>query len=377
MVDANNDSKEAGKPSWQQDIKTPTTPVPPLQKQITDKADLKTAKKFLEDEQVRNASLEEKERFLATKGLGKDIIKQLLLPSSSHALIADPSNTDTPNVPSSTPSTMPSTTSVSSSSTSQAMNSVAQISPNKAAHSVPQPDRQSPPIVTYPEFLITPPKPAPLITANRLLTTLYLFGGFSALLYGTSTYIIAPLVESLAESRHDLAVTTQTNLDKLISRLEGIVSKAPVKVTTTLASYRNDSDSDSDPTEMFHRDIGIQTSPFPSRPITPILKPIETSTVEVQTSRLSALGTHLQDLRQNSQSEAEDSTELSTTLDVVREYVQSLAFSTATYGNTFNGYPGVDKEENNDEISKIKAQIRGVKGVLLSARTFPSSTVRR
>lgn len=54
----------------------------------------------------------------------------------------------------------------------------------------------------------------------------------------------------------------------------------------------------------------------------------------------------------------------------MREYCDELAYvqPATTYG--FSG--GVGRaEEKDDEISKVKAGIRGVKGVLLSARSFP------
>lgn len=43
-----------------------------------------------------------------------------------------------------------------------------------------------------------------------------------------------------------------------------------------------------------------------------------------------------------------------------------------------NGYGAGPKigETNDDEIAKVKAEIRGVKGVLLSARNFPGGVGR-
>ena len=38
-----------------------------------------------------------------------------------------------------------------------------------------------------------------------------------------------------------------------------------------------------------------------------------------------------------------------------------------------NGYGGLPGKE--DEITRVKAEIRGVKGVLLSARNFPAGAV--
>jgi hypothetical protein len=58
-------------------------------------------------------------------------------------------------------------------------------------------------------------------------------------------------------------------------------------------------------------------------------------------------------------------------IGVLREYLDGLAYVTPTYG--FGGvgsYAGTAGEKD-DEISRVKAGIRGVKGVLLSARSFP------
>jgi hypothetical protein len=57
---------------------------------------------------------------------------------------------------------------------------------------------------------------------------------------------------------------------------------------------------------------------------------------------------------------------------VLREYLDGLAYVAPTYGYGVGGYAGLsqnNKEE--DEIGKVKASIRGVKGVLLSTRSFP------
>lgn len=200
------------------------------------------------------------------------------------------------------------------------------------------PARDGPPIITYPEFLTTPTQPAPLITAQRLMTTLYIFGGISALLFGTTKYLIAPMVESLTSSRLELAGTTQTNLDKLVEKLEGMVT---IK----------EDESDGDPTELFHRDIGIQTSPPASRP---------TSPVPDQASQLAKITTNFKGL------EEDEDIELSTTVNVLREYLDSLAYAAPVYNYSYSA-----PKDENDEISKLKTEIRALKGVMLSTRSFP------
>lgn len=236
--------------------------------------------------------------------------------------------------------------------------------------------RDTPPIVTYPEFLTTPPQPAPLVTTNRLLTTLYFFGGFSALLYGTSRYVVDPMAAALTEARHDLATTAQTKIDKLVTKLESAVSEIPAAPHSQLHPFADESDSDSDPTELFHRDIGIQTSlpnsPYTTRPQSP--RPAENA-LTAQTGRLSAITIHVQSLNDAAKSEGEDAAEVKATMDVLKEYLTSLAYTTPNY--TYGVY-GTQQEKpaENDKIAELKATIRSVKGSLLSARTFPTTVGR-
>jgi hypothetical protein len=210
------------------------------------------------------------------------------------------------------------------------------------------------------------------VTASRLLTTLYVFGGISALLYGTSTYLVTPMVASLTESRHTLAETAQTNLDKLTARLSELVSQVPDASQEPYKDDVEDSDSDSDPTELFHRDIGVQTSlpttPTTSRPSTPDPESISNT----QTTRLTRLSTSIKDLSETSTSEGGEVQELSSTIGVLRDYLDDLAYAPSAYKyGTNNGFGTRSATDVDDEIGKVKQQIRGLKGVLLSARSFP------
>jgi hypothetical protein len=237
------------------------------------------------------------------------------------------------------------------------------------------------PIITYPEFLIAPTSPSPLVTKSRLITTLYLFSSLSALLYGTNTYLLTPMIASLTTSRLSLAETASSNLQKLITQLEGMVSEIPATTNPTgLDADREDVDSDDeDPAEMFHRDIGVQTSlptsPHPSRPSSP--SPTSKTVIADQATRLTGLKSALQGLVEDSSSEGHDVTELEGTIGVLREYLDGMAYvATPSYGyGGLSGYSGAGgygaNKEVDDEISRVKAGIRGVKGVMLSARSFP------
>jgi hypothetical protein len=177
------------------------------------------------------------------------------------------------------------------------------------------------------------------------------------------------MVESLTSARLDLASTTSTNLQKLLAKLESMVSVVPEK-----RIEQTEEDEDDDPTELFHRDIGIQTSPPRSRSSSPAPNP-----TTAQVSRLSVLQTHLKELSDDSTSEGQHTSDLESTMGILREYLDGMAYVAPSYNFGYGGTSGggVGKKEDDDEISKVKQGIRGVKGVLLSARSFPGGVRAR
>lgn len=383
MADQGQSGKKSGVPSWQ--IKQSETSTPEEAKKsdnetaaqdTTSRASiLEQARKFLQEDEVRNSSTDKQVAFLEEKGLESHEIESLLgITRNAAATNAQPEVSlhkpwQNECLLTFSQPEMPSQITVKSPSLPQ---------PSKPS-SQPNMTRTGAPIITYPEFLTTPTQPPPLITAQRLLTTLYFFGGISALLYGTSNYLVAPMVASLTESRHNLALTAQSNLDKLISRLSEVVSEVPQSLSQGKESYKDnfsETDSDSDPTELFHRDIGVQTSiptsPVGSRPGTP--KP--SSVLDEQTSRLAELSNKIKGLKEASSSEGDEVTELSSTIGVLKDYLDDLAYTPASfkYGGlaSYGTTSSRATEESLDEIAKLKTQIRAVKGVLLSARSFPS-----
>ncbi|KAK0117443.1 hypothetical protein ONS96_013274 [Cadophora gregata f. sp. sojae] len=344
---------KAGIPAWQIKASEEARPEePPAQKEESREVVIAQAQKFLEEDEVRDASTDKKIAFLESKGLGNEEIQELL----GIARNTEASNTSETSAAS--PPPPPTQT---------------QTSPPlpQPGYSPPQYQAPSqPPIITYPEFLTTPPHPTPLITKPRLLTTLYAFSGLTALLYGTHNYLITPMLASLTEARLSFASTSKTNLDKLISQLEGVVSEVPTNTRNKGTGEADDeSESDEDPTELFHRDIGIQTSPFISRPSSPV----DTSPVNGHTLRLESLKATLDGLVEDSSSEGAETAELEGTMGILREYLDELAFVQPSYSYGVNGYGGGGRtgKDDDDEIGKVKKEIRGVKGVLLSARSFP------
>ncbi|KFZ04485.1 hypothetical protein V501_09156, partial [Pseudogymnoascus sp. VKM F-4519 (FW-2642)] len=213
--------------------------------------------------------------------------------------------------------------------------------------------------------------PPPLITASRLLKTLYLFGGLSALLYGTSTYLVAPMSAALSDSRHELAAAAQAHLDTLIGKLTPLVSEVPQPVLAQGERYedRDDVDSDGDPTEMFHRDIGVQTSPPPSRPSSPSQEE-KISVAEAQAKKAANIGAILSDVDLTIASELRESSNLQDGIEDLKKYLDSLMYSPPTFSYGAGSAFGAKRDED-DEIGRVKREIRAVKGVLLTARSFP------
>jgi hypothetical protein len=223
------------------------------------------------------------------------------------------------------------------------------------------------------------------MTVNRFLNTLYGFAGLSSLLYGTSKYIVAPMVDSLTAARIDLAETAKDDLGKLVDKLEGVVSEVPVIATKKVAEeqrYRDDSDRDGsvseydDPTELFHRDIGVQTSP----PLSPTLSlsspssnnPSGISPTETQLRSLSRLTSQIRGLEHDFQGQQEGYEDIRAVLGVFKDELDEMRYPTHDFTGGGYGYgAAASSREPDDEIRKMKEGIRRVKGVLLSARSFP------
>jgi hypothetical protein len=182
------------------------------------------------------------------------------------------------------------------------------------------------------------------------------------------------MLATLTESRLSLTSTASTNLSKLITQLEGIVSEIPTNAQHKHEEQKEeDEESDEDPTELFHRDIGVQTSLPNSEAGSRPSSPTADSTLADQTSRLKSLKESLSGLVEDSTSEGHDVIELEATIGVLREYLDGMAYVMPSYNFGVGGYgsAGAGREEADDEISRVKAGIKSMKGVLLSARSFP------
>ncbi|KAH0363278.1 hypothetical protein KCU65_g7509, partial [Aureobasidium melanogenum] len=253
-----------------------------------------------------------------------------------------------------------------------------------APSTAPQPRRDVPPIITYPEFLVQPQKPPPLVTVGRLINATYIAGALTASAYALSKYIIAPMADNLNEARHDLFEHTGDHVSDFNDRLTKLVSTVPSSAKSLpstpadLADFDKDSIT-SDPTELFHRDVGTQTSPSLSRrtSLSSDAEVVKPDTVPLKhATRLDIIKSHLSELLEGAESNGTSNQTLQESVSETRHYLDGLYYTPPSYSwnadNSLNA-TNASKDKQSDAAVTLKAEIRGVKGVLLSAKRFPSA----
>ena len=316
---------------------------------------LENMKTFLEDPAVKNTSPEKKRAFFESKGIAADLIDQALKSEGATFNANDFESFKQTQA--------------------QAVQPVTQ----------PPPPTQSmqtaPPIITYPEFLVEAHKPAPLITPGRIVNTAYIAGTLYALLYGASKFLVTPLSLSLADARHDLAQHSQSKLDELNTRLTALATKLPPakKDAATSDTDTDVSSETSDPTELYHRDMGTQTSPLPSRRPSSSFSSFEAEKkkdpLTHSTTVLAILNSHLNDLLARAEGLEQPNKDRQESMNRLRSYVDTLMYaSPGSYGMWNSSAEEGEREKKGreeDVIEEVKREIRGVKGVLLSAKRFP------
>ncbi|KAM0554689.1 hypothetical protein ACHAPJ_006758 [Fusarium lateritium] len=308
---------------------------------------LEVARRFLDNDTVRDAPLDQKIEFLKSKGIDEAEIQTLLGQAESSAESETPASSETSSSYAPTPTeTLPPTPSS-------------------------QPPVDRPPIVTYPEFLAKAPRPPPLVTKERLFNALYAVTGLSTLVYGTSRYVIRPMVDSQAEARTDFHDLTSRKLDALVAKLEKTVSEVPPK--KPVVTVEDESEAE-DPTEMFHRDMGTQTT-FPISSVTAMTDAKGNETpAKHNTNQLASLNKTLSGLKDEYRSQSEGMDKIKTAVDVLRDDLDTMTYTAyPDHSNGYDLYGRSRKAEPDDEIRKVRDNIRRVKGVLLSTRNFPAS----
>ena len=348
-------------PSWQRQGEEPTE-----QESLEPRTSLlEKASKFLEEDSIRDAPIERKKLYLESKGLSESEINDLLeIQQTPEAAVMEDygieqqeaSQRPTPAAPQDPP-----------------------ITSMTEEQTLAVPSKDVAPIITYPEFLLHAQKPAPRITAHRLLTSLYIASGAAATIYGTSKYIIEPMVSNMTTARHSLFESAGANIAGLNEKLEGAVSKVP---EIPPWSKKNDSDTESitsssdddDGARFFNRSAGTQTSPRLSprshSSSSSSADPEEAlSPAQDHTSALLGMQKKLQDLLP---ADEESTNSLGESIDELRAYLENLPCA-----NSIRPGGKAGKQSEQDAVANVKAEIRGVKGVLLSARNFPSGVAVR
>ncbi|PYH70267.1 peroxisomal membrane protein PEX14, partial [Aspergillus vadensis CBS 113365] len=412
---ADSKPKPSSIPSWQQpnNASNPNndnseSTSSPTSDDSSRSALIEQAAKFLEDESIRDAPTDRKVTFLQYKGLREDEINTLLGISSTPKASDTTEEEEKTASPDTTPpsSTEPApapeqANNASASSTTQPTPSSSITTPTPSPtppKTTTTTTRDIPPIITYPEFLSTPTKPPPLVTLRSVLYTLYGAAGLSASFYGASEYLIKPMLSNLTSARQELASTATSNLHKLNEKLEQNVSVIPESLKNKTANTENDSSSTdtesitSDPTELFHRDVATQTATsdfaatYNNKTGTDKDSPADpTAAVTDHLKRLESIRSQLRDCSDTEKESSTLDSGMRTRLNELHHYLDGLIYSKPGF-NPLSGYgmystPGMDSgsgaatgvgKGEEDAIANFRAEIRGVKGALLSARNFPA-----
>jgi hypothetical protein len=226
-------------------------------------------------------------------------------------------------------------------------------------------------------------KPPPLVTKTLLLNTAYATAGIYATLYALSKYIITPMQAQLSDARHDLLTHSTNQLDAFNSKLGGIVSTPPVGSRPGTALKQRDEDEESessDPTELFHRDFGTQTSPPVSRRNS-LSSPTADATTPTDhaSATLARLTSSLRDLNTSSESKAEQD-DTSNQLSQLVTSLNEMAYTSSSYykyggGSGAYGWASGEKAQD-DEIERLVKDVKALKGRFLGVRNFPRVGVR-
>jgi hypothetical protein len=411
MVDQNRKAPPSI-PSWQQSWQSGAkeSSVPPTDQPAStpDPTPAASPSQLLEDQSIRNASREQKFDFLQKQGLKPDEIEELLGAESVQPVLP-PSSDDTHDAPelktihdtSQDPTVARDETSPPPSTLIEEDVAPSPSQPSTTTSSSPK--RDIPPIITYPEFLLKPQKPPPLVTFERLANAAYAIAGVSALTWSMSKYIVQPMLESLTEARHSLAETAKADLETLNAKLEATVSHVPY-IPSLFQQQQNqhpakDDDLDSetsDPTELFHRDIATQTSPHPSRTQSlsslTSLQPTAKDPTTTQSTRLRSLHSTLSSLLSSQTTHFSQDrlsttmTDFQSTLDKLESSYNPFSIDHASSSSFYSSYSGPGalgtdgkagdakaKKPDASEASKFKNEIRSLKGAFLSSRNFPTA----
>lgn len=327
---------------------------------------LEDARKFLNDEKVQSESDEKKAEFLKSKGCTDEDIESLL---KEHSASSVPVAHDETEQRQAQPEAVVIPNEVRTETASQ----------RNTSQPTASSSNDTPPIITYPEFLTQSQKPPPLFTPSRLANGATVLATGWTIAYGIARFIVNPMVVTQSEARSEYYQHTSEKLTTLNEKLESMVSQVPYKDSRRLTPEGeiDDTSSDGDPTELFHRDIGTQTSTQDllgsGSDHSAVVKPVDKQAESL--SRLSAAAKEMSDMYLK---RAEDTTALFSELREFREEIDKLAYpsESLSYGGG-SGFGIGRSSEPDDEYKKCKDAIRSVKGMFLSARNFPPAGAAR
>ena len=291
---------------------------------------------FLKDASVRNAPLRKRIDFLLSKGLSEAEAEDLIAESQSSDQPEDENEDEVRSTP-------------------------------PPASTSPQP----PPIITYPEFLVHSRKPPPVVTAQNLLTAAYLVSGAAATVFCTGKYLVEPMRESLDFARHALLEVANGHVRTLNDKLEQNVSRVPPE-----ASELSQETSSDEATRYFSRTKGTQTSPRLSRSNSPLpsqQKPLDQGELTPDSSpiKLERVRHALADLQEG----ADQDRALQTSLEDLHSYLNKLPHS-SNPTSASHASSGLKQSTDGDLVSKLRGDVKGLKGILLNARNFPAASAR-
>jgi hypothetical protein len=217
------------------------------------------------------------------------------------------------------------------------------------------------------------------VTTEFVLNTMYATVGSVAAMYGLSKYVLGPMHEELGTARHDFFSHTSEKLGDLSGRLTKLVSTTPAAKSSlekgVLADNASDTSGDSDPTELFHRDIGVQTSPPQSRRNSiskEDSKEKPTDPLSKQTSRLASISSQVRELERSRTATGGKEKEINDQVDSFTSYLNELMYSSPYYSYKTPSWTSQPASSGaNDEFDKFRQEVRSMKGLMLSARNFP------
>ncbi|EPS45045.1 hypothetical protein H072_1013 [Dactylellina haptotyla CBS 200.50] len=389
------------------------TPEEPAQEPepLSRSALIEQALRFLAESDVQNSTRTRKIAFLESKGLTRAEIDGLLpVEKGVPAWQFAKSGMGKSEVVQAEPpmSLMPMTSESSSAAASRAAAKRAvEVAGVPAA--IPQnlPPRPSggAPIVTFPEYLPPPPPPPPIFNTQTLTAGAYLFAGVSATIYAATKYYFQPMIDNLTDARLEFSSHTLSKLDEMNDKLSELAHRPlpsethpnppfgvlqhkypAMKVSRALGTMDDPLDDEggagSDvesiysyasselPTRVFHVDAQTQTSPHHT------VASADDNTALPPDEKLDRVQRLLKSLKDEADDVvAAEGGELGVNVKDLTEYLNTITYK-ATYGGvgsannylppyvSINAGAGAGKDE--DEFSKVKAEIRSVKGVLLN-----------